>query len=135
MQAYRCRSQHPQNELIHRKPPVSARSVSNPWSPHSSLQRHHCRNTEPQGRAATRWITAETSEIIRHRILIASRHGERIRTVDLTGLLVIQIAAQLQFQRVDVAEQLLTDVLDHRRIARKATNIQVLHVGAINCRI
>src|SRR5271156_6582375 len=71
----------------------------------------------------------EPPEVVRHRVLIAARYGQRIHTADLTGLLIIETLAQLQFQRVQFAEQLLMNVLDHLRVAGKAPEIQMLHLA------
>ena len=55
------------------------------------------------------------------------RHRERIGAADLPGALVVQVAAQLELERVHAAQKPLMKLLDHRRIAGEAAEIEVLH--------
>ena len=61
------------------------------------------------------------------RVPIAGRNFVRVRIADHTAL-VIELAAQLEFERVDLADQLLVHLLDQRRIPWKELGIQVTHL-------
>ena len=72
---------------------------------------------------------AEAAEVVGDGLLVAGGHGVGIGAADLTGPLAVLIAAQLELERVEPAQQPLVELLDHRRVAGEAAKIQVLHLA------
>src|ERR1700674_5111681 len=68
---------------------------------------------------------AEATEVVGDGILVPGGHRVGIGAADLTGPLVVTVAAQLELERVEAAQQPLVELLDHRRVAGEAAKIQV----------
>src|SRR5438128_1673667 len=71
---------------------------------------------------------AEAAKVVGDGVLVTGGHGVGIGAADLTGPLAVLIAAQLELERVKAAQQPLVELLDHRRVAREAAKIQMLHL-------
>ena len=63
--------------------------------------------------------TRELAVILGDGIAIAGGNLRRIRIANLAALVVIELAANLQFQRIDVGDKLLMHLLDKPRVAGK----------------
>ena len=72
-------------------------------------------------------VLAEAAVILGDGFLVALRDRFRVAAADLAGILVVELAAQLQFQLVHVGEHLGMKLLDERRIAREAARVEAFH--------
>ena len=66
--------------------------------------------------------------ILGNRVLIACGNLGRVRIADGSTLLFIELAAQLQFQRVDVAQQLLVHLFDQARVPGETAGVEIAHL-------
>ena len=70
----------------------------------------------------------EFAVVLGDRVLIAGGDLGRVGVADRAALVFIELAAQLQFQRVHVADELLVHLLDQRGIPGETAGIQIAHL-------
>ena len=70
----------------------------------------------------------EFAVVLGDRILIASRDLGRVRVADRAALIFLKLATQLQFQRIDAADQLLVHLLNQAWIPGETFGIQIPHL-------
>ena len=70
----------------------------------------------------------EFAVVLGDRVLIAGRDLGRVGVADRAAPVFIELAAQLQFQRVHAADQLLVHLLDQRGIPGETAGIQIAHL-------
>ena len=72
---------------------------------------------------------AQPAEVFGDCILIAGGHRQRITAANLPGLLIVLLAAQLQFELIYVAEHLRVELFNERGVARESAGVQALHLA------
>jgi hypothetical protein len=70
----------------------------------------------------------EFAVILRDRILIAGGDLGGVGVANRSALILVELAAQLQFERVHLAHQLLVYLLHQSLIPRKTAGIQIAHL-------
>jgi len=70
----------------------------------------------------------ESAVVLGNRVLIAGRDPGRIGVADRTAAVFIELAAQLQFQRVHAAYELLMHLFDQAGIAWETARVQIAHL-------
>src|SRR6516164_5591991 len=61
-------------------------------------------------------------------VLIAGRDSDRVGVTDRTALVFVELVAQLQFERVHGADQLLAHLLNQGGVPREASRVQIAHL-------
>ncbi len=78
-----------------------------------------------------RWLMTAAGEfavILGDRVLITGRDLGRVGIADRAAMFFIELAAQLQFQRVHLADELLMHLLNQGGIAGETAGIQIAHL-------
>ncbi len=70
----------------------------------------------------------EFAVILGNRVLVAGRDLRRVGVADGAALFFIEFAAQLQLQRVHLADELLMHLFDQGGIAGETAGIQIAHL-------
>ena len=70
----------------------------------------------------------EFAVVLGDRVLIAGGDLGRVGVADRAALVFIELTAQLQFQRVHVADELLVHLLNQSGIPREPAGIQTAHL-------
>ena len=70
----------------------------------------------------------EFAVVLGNRILIAGGDLGRVGVADRAAAAFLELAAQLQFQRVHAADELLVHLLDQRGIPGETAGIQIAHL-------
>ena len=70
----------------------------------------------------------ELAVVLGDRVLIAGGDLGRIGVADRAALVFVELAAQLQFQRVHAADELLVHLLDQSGIPGETAGIQIAHL-------
>lgn len=70
----------------------------------------------------------ETAIVFGHGILVAGRDLRWVGVADSTALLFVKLAAKLEFEGIDLADQFLVHLLHESRVAGEAARIEVAHL-------